>query len=64
MSPLINGKKLNDMEVSASQIPSREMNIHDLQLSFPPYSVTAVILQAGTGQTTPGLPWNLLLLNE
>jgi hypothetical protein len=60
----INGHKLIDMDVSTSRISSRELNIHDLQLSFPPYSVTAVILRAGTGQTTPGLPWNLLLLNK
>ena len=60
----INGHKLNDMDVSTSQISPKKLNVHALHLSFPPYSVTAVVLQAGTGTKIPGLPWNLLLLQE
>lgn len=57
----INGQKLIDMAVSTSQIPSMALDVHNLQLTFPPYTVTAVILREMNNRIK-GLPWNFLLL--
>jgi len=59
----INGHKLIDMAVSTSEIPSLSLNVQDLQLRFPPYSVTAVILHDGNNRMK-ALPWNFLLLKN
>jgi hypothetical protein len=59
----INGHKLIDMAVSTSEIPSLSLNVQGLQLSFPSYSVTAVILHDGNNRMK-ALPWNFLLLKN
>ena len=52
----INWQKLVDMDVAASNIRSLSLEVEDPEMTFPPFSVTAIIFSDDDGQTGDGLP--------